>query len=119
MHFIKALALDVMITGLTLAAPTLDEKLLQEPAAGTPTSTARISLLAKPRPIIKNAKVGVRPYFLVNNMTDSLLKRRLQNCSDGPFSTTDFALSHRGAALQFPEHTVQGRWYLLPRALHS
>jgi glycerophosphoryl diester phosphodiesterase len=42
-------------------------------------------------------------------MTESPLKQKLLNCSEGPFSTTDFALSHRGAALQFPEHTVQGR----------
>ena len=27
------------------------------------------------------------------------------SCSDGPFKKTDFSIGHRGAALQFPEHT--------------
>ncbi|KAL2354795.1 glycerophosphoryl diester phosphodiesterase family protein [Cryomyces antarcticus] len=58
---------------------------------------------------IKNVQVGVRPYFLVNNMTDSPLKTKLQSCSENPLGTTNFAWGHRGAALQFPEHTVQSR----------
>lgn len=50
-------------------------------------------------------QLGPRPFFLVNDMQDSALKRRLQSCSDGPFERTDFSIGHRGAALQFPEHT--------------
>jgi len=38
-------------------------------------------------------------------MEDGWLKRQLQSCSAGPFSTTSFSIGHRGAALQFPEHT--------------
>ncbi|MGE3510472.1 MAG: glycerophosphodiester phosphodiesterase family protein [Vicinamibacterales bacterium] len=50
-------------------------------------------------------QLGPRPYFLVNDMTDSPLKRTLQRCADGPFHKSDFSIGHRGAALQFPEHT--------------
>lgn len=50
-------------------------------------------------------QLGPRPYFLVNDMTDSPLKRTLQRCEQGPFHKADFSIGHRGAALQFPEHT--------------
>src|SRR5262245_64976497 len=52
-------------------------------------------------------QLGARPYFLVNDMQESRLKRELLSCSDGPFKKTDFSIGHRGAALQFPEHTVE------------
>ncbi|KAF2679886.1 glycerophosphoryl diester phosphodiesterase family protein [Lentithecium fluviatile CBS 122367] len=55
-----------------------------------------------------NIQVGDRPYYLVNDMDEGPLKQKLQKCSEGPFKTTDFVFSHRGAALQFPEHTVEG-----------
>ena len=38
-------------------------------------------------------------------MTPSPLKTRVQSCSEGPFKKSDFSIGHRGAALQFPEHT--------------
>jgi glycerophosphoryl diester phosphodiesterase len=50
---------------------------------------------------------GHGPYFLVNDMQESRLKRELLSCADGPFKKTDFSIGHRGAALQFPEHTVE------------
>lgn len=55
-----------------------------------------------------NIQVGDRPYYLVNDMDEGPLKKKLQSCSEGPFKTSDFVVSHRGAALQFPEHTVEG-----------
>ena len=55
-----------------------------------------------------NVQVGDRPYYLVNNMDDGPLKRKLQSCSEGPFRPSDFVVSHRGAALQFPEHSLEG-----------
>lgn len=55
-----------------------------------------------------NIQVGDRPYYLIDNMLDSPLKKKLQSCSEGPFKTSDFVVSHRGAPLQFPEHSVQG-----------
>ncbi|KAJ4299767.1 hypothetical protein N0V90_005013 [Kalmusia sp. IMI 367209] len=55
-----------------------------------------------------NIQVGDRPYYLIDNMDEGPLKKKLQSCSEGPFKTSDFVVSHRGAALQFPEHTVEG-----------
>ena len=40
-------------------------------------------------------------------MDEGPLKEALQQCSAGPFFQTDFSIGHRGAALQFPEHTEQ------------
>lgn len=56
---------------------------------------------------VHNVQLGPRPYFLVNDMKDSQLKTELQECSEEPFHKTDFSIGHRGAALQFPEHTKQ------------
>jgi glycerophosphoryl diester phosphodiesterase len=53
----------------------------------------------------KTIQVGPRPYFLVDGMRNSPLKNRLQGCADEPVKRTDFSIGHRGAALQFPEHT--------------
>jgi glycerophosphoryl diester phosphodiesterase len=53
----------------------------------------------------QSVQLGPRPFFLVNDMEDSRLKRELLSCAGGPFKRTDFSIGHRGAALQFPEHT--------------
>ncbi len=53
-------------------------------------------------------QLGPRPFFLVNDMADSPLKQRLLACTDRKsFQRTKFSIGHRGAALQFPEHTQQ------------
>jgi glycerophosphoryl diester phosphodiesterase len=52
-----------------------------------------------------SVQLGPRPFFLVNDMAGGPLKERLQACANGPFRRTDFSIGHRGAALQFPEHT--------------
>jgi glycerophosphoryl diester phosphodiesterase len=55
-----------------------------------------------------SVQLGPRPFFLVNDMSDSPLKQQLQSCTNrSHFSRTDFSIGHRGAALQFPEHTKQ------------
>jgi glycerophosphoryl diester phosphodiesterase len=52
--------------------------------------------------------LGPRPFYIVNNMTDSPLKKKLQSCENGPFSITDFSIGHRGGAtLQIPEESVE------------
>lgn len=50
-------------------------------------------------------QLGPRPFYLVDKMEDSALKKALLECRSGPFFKTDFSIGHRGAALQFPEHT--------------
>lgn len=53
-------------------------------------------------------ELGQRPYFLVDDMRDGALKSRLQQCARrGDFSPRDFSIGHRGAPMQFPEHTVE------------
>ena len=55
-----------------------------------------------------HVQLGPRPFFLVDDMSDSPLKRELQRCARrGDFTPRDFSIGHRGAALQFPEHTVE------------
>lgn len=51
------------------------------------------------------AQVGPRPFYLVAGMDAGPLKSKLESCKSGPFRRTDFSIGHRGAALQFPEHT--------------
>lgn len=52
-------------------------------------------------------QLGVRPAYLVKDMDKSKLKEALEICADGPFYKTDFSIGHRGAAMQFPEHTKE------------
>lgn len=54
-----------------------------------------------------NVELGSRPYFLIDDMDNSELKSALQACSDGPFYKTDFSIGHRGAPMQYPEHTKE------------
>jgi len=53
----------------------------------------------------QSIQLGPRPFYLVQGMDPSPLKSRLLKCQNGPFRRTDFSIAHRGAPLQFPEHT--------------
>jgi len=55
----------------------------------------------------QRVQLGPRPFFLVEGMEAGPLKDRLMMCKDGPFYRSDFSIAHRGAALQFPEHTKE------------
>ena len=52
-------------------------------------------------------QVGARPQFLIADMADSELKNTLAQCSNGKLYKSDFSIGHRGAPLQFPEHTKE------------
>ncbi len=52
-------------------------------------------------------QLGPRPFYLVDEMKPGKLKRKLRQCKNGPFYKTDFSIGHRGAPLQFPEHTKE------------
>ncbi|PHH61697.1 hypothetical protein CDD81_8042 [Ophiocordyceps australis] len=55
---------------------------------------------------IRQIELGPRPYFLVNNMTESRLKEQLLECSDMDVKASRWSIGHRGGApLQFPEHS--------------
>jgi glycerophosphoryl diester phosphodiesterase len=72
---------------------------------GTAASAAAQDTENSSQGIGRHIQLGPRPYFLVQDMETSSLKRELQSCFDDPLKKTDFSIGHRGAALQFPEHT--------------
>lgn len=53
-------------------------------------------------------QLGQRPFFLMDDLEDGPLKQRLQQCAQrGNYTARDFSIGHRGASLQFPEHTQE------------
>ena len=52
--------------------------------------------------------LGPRPAWLVSQMEDGPLKQKLESCIGQTAQRTQFSISHRGAPLQFPEHTEEG-----------
>jgi glycerophosphoryl diester phosphodiesterase len=51
-------------------------------------------------------QLGPRPYYLIDDMDEGPLKRKLDQCREKEPKTSDFSIGHRGGApLQFPEHT--------------
>jgi glycerophosphoryl diester phosphodiesterase len=53
-------------------------------------------------------EVGPRPYYLINNMDEGMLKHKLQLCEDQDFKVSQFSIGHRGGGtLQFPEETKE------------
>ena len=51
------------------------------------------------------AQLGPRPFFLIDSMEASPLKDKLSQCKNNSFYRSDLSIGHRGAPLQFPEHT--------------
>eukprot|EP00965_Chrysotila_dentata_P108213 3574379-Pleurochrysis_carterae.AAC.1 len=58
-------------------------------------------------PVYAHALQGPRPEFLVHDMTASPLKTELTHCLEQGYNYEPhpFSIAHRGACLQFPEHT--------------
>lgn len=81
-----------MSTFLNFVAVALLGSLLSAAAASNPVS---------------NIQVGLRPYYLVQDMDDGVLKKKLDSCREKKLTATDFSIGHRGAPLQFPEHTLE------------
>lgn len=56
-----------------------------------------------------SVELGPRPYYLVADMDAGPLKQALQECTSQrrPQQASDFSIGHRGAPLQFPEHTEE------------
>ena len=55
----------------------------------------------------QNTQYGVRPFYLIDAMKDGSLKSKLRSCASNTPKSTTFSIAHRGAPLEFPEHTVQ------------
>jgi glycerophosphoryl diester phosphodiesterase len=54
-----------------------------------------------------SVQLGPRPYYLINDMEESELKDELLACDKERFEKSDFSIGHRGAPMQFPEHTKE------------
>ena len=54
-------------------------------------------------------QLGPRPFYLLDELEDGDLKEELQSCADrtNRYRSSLFSIGHRGAPLQFPEHTVE------------
>ncbi len=55
--------------------------------------------------IPETPQIGVRPFYLVEDMDPGPLQDELSECTATSFTKTDFSIGHRGACMQFPEHT--------------
>ena len=66
--------------------------------------TATLPAIAQDIAMPREPQIGPRPFYLVDKMKDGPLKQQLSQCT-GPFHKTSFSVGHRGAALQFPEHS--------------
>lgn len=55
----------------------------------------------------QNIQYGVRPFYLVDAMKEGPLKNKLKSCYGNTPQRSSFSIAHRGAPLEFPEHTLQ------------
>ncbi len=66
------------------------------------------SSFKKNKRAFSNVELGPRPFFLVDGLEEGELKDQLQACKNNRrFYKTDFSIGHRGAPVQFPEHTLE------------
>ncbi len=56
---------------------------------------------------VENVEFGPRPYYLIDRMEEGALKDKLTQCMGQEGETSLFSIGHRGAPMQFPEHTVE------------
>jgi glycerophosphoryl diester phosphodiesterase len=54
---------------------------------------------------ITNIQLGPRPMYLVDKLPQGELKKRLQACENLPAKKSQLSIGHRGASMQFPEHS--------------
>ena len=76
-------------------------------AAAFAAACAVVPMIAADALADQSVQLGPRPYYLIADMEEGELRARLEQCAAGPFSQTDFSIGHRGAPMQFPEHTVE------------
>lgn len=71
------------------------------------------SVAAKPCPTpgpkpIKQIQLGPRPYYLVNDLEEGPLKKKLSSCTEMDTKSSSWSIAHRGGGtLQFPEHSKE------------
>lgn len=81
-------------------------------AAVAMLATSALSACASPNAVetaykVPSVQLGPRPFFLVNDMPEGKLKRQLNACAKQTekYHVSEFSIAHRGAPLQFPEHS--------------
>ena len=67
-------------------------------AAGTATAVVAQDMVGA-------VTYGPRPFYLIDRMEDGALKDKLASCATQTPAMSKFSIGHRGAPLQFPEHT--------------
>ena len=56
---------------------------------------------------VDRIEYGPRPFYLIDRMSDGPLKDQLLSCTGQEAAPSLFSIGHRGAPMQFPEHTVE------------
>ncbi|WP_108482449.1 glycerophosphodiester phosphodiesterase family protein [Oceaniglobus ichthyenteri] len=74
----------------------------------TTTALSLLTLVIAQPAYAERIELGPRPGYLIATMADGPLKDTLAGCADTEPKRTLFSIGHRGAPLQFPEHTVEG-----------
>lgn len=69
-------------------------------------STLLVALPARAQ-TVENVEFGPRPYYLIDRMEEGALKDKLTQCMGQEGEISLFSIGHRGAPMQFPEHTVE------------
>lgn len=72
-------------------------------------AAATVACAGNGHTVTGNVELGPRPFYLVADMDDGPVKHALEECASQrqPMKSSDFSIGHRGAPLQFPEHTEE------------
>ncbi|HBH33886.1 MAG TPA: glycerophosphodiester phosphodiesterase [Psychrobacter sp.] len=99
-----------MCLGLSSVVMSGCSNLLAQPNENNvPIRSAQSTPIMSPATDSKSiVSYGSRPMYLVDDMDESPLKKQLKSCEGQIAKKTDFSISHRGAPLQYPEHTLDG-----------
>lgn len=86
-----------MLRNVTLFSTSLASTVLGGALLGAPAVAQAADVI----------ELGPRPFYLVDRMDESPLKDKLVSCMGQAPERTLFSIAHRGAPMQFPEHTVE------------
>lgn len=101
----RSFILAVLLAPALVQADKPDSK--YEVAHGVYSSQEKHNYSSQEKHNSATVQLGPRPFYLIEDMDPSALKKHLQSCAKGPFKKTQFSIGHRGAPLQFPEHTKE------------
>ncbi|CEI39629.1 hypothetical protein FVEN_g1916 [Fusarium venenatum] len=93
---------------MRFSTPLIAGLAVVNPAVAAPKPSYGDKELFKTVKPIKQIELGPRPYYLVNDMDEGSLKKKLQSCSEKPQKSSEWSIAHRGGAtLQIPEHSLE------------